>query len=75
MGYDTKSEKLKNGVFLALKLPEGREPEFSGIGSANCTFITNVSTFWKSFGKSNGYMKSYEIKCSILNNLGLFMGF
>ena len=50
MGYDTKSEKLKNGVFLALKVPEGREPEFSGIGSANCTFITNVyilEKLWK----------------------------
>ena len=33
----------KKGVFLALKVPEGREPEFSGIGSGNCRFITNDS--------------------------------
>ena len=67
-----KSQKI--GVFLALKAPGGREPEFFGIRSANCTFITNVSTFWRCFGKSNGYMKKLYDKKFHFEQFGAFYG-
>ena len=44
------------------------------MGGTNYKFITIVSTFWQSFRKSNGRIKSNKAKSVVLDNLGLFGG-
>ena len=61
-------------MFFALKVPGYEEPSFVRISSNNFMFKTIVSTFWQSFTKSKGRMKSEKANSVILVNLG-FWGF